>query len=169
MWTRSVTLASGKLLSSLWLFLKIYEADKNVARPQVAPNINSALIRHCFKHFCFNWQQSNEKGSEMSCGNTISPHDSRLCDLNNLNKQIIFLQVFLILSLLLTLWNVLMKMLFVLPTKIHHSFCPRTPICESFQRHENKQLRRGTPFISPTFGIHKFWVRMFPGHRNTYD
>ena len=47
MWTRTVTLALGKLLSSSWCFLKIYTADKNFTRPlvaPVAPNINSELV-----------------------------------------------------------------------------------------------------------------------------
>ena len=48
MWTRTVTLALGKLLSSSRCFLTIYTADKNFARPPVAPvapNINSVFSR----------------------------------------------------------------------------------------------------------------------------
>ena len=38
-----MTLALGKLLSSLRCFLKIYTADRNFTRPPVAPNIKSGL------------------------------------------------------------------------------------------------------------------------------
>ena len=57
MWTRTVTLVLGKLLSSSWCFLKIYTADKNFTRPPVAlvvPNINSVWI---YYFHIPNWQQ----------------------------------------------------------------------------------------------------------------
>ena len=77
MWTRTVTLVLGKLLSSSWCFLKIYTADKNFTRPPVAlvaPNINPG---HGFifpAHFCFFclWQYLCVARTNVFCAKTKS-------------------------------------------------------------------------------------------------